>query len=64
MRSHGVNRFPDPPAQGDLTVATLQTQGIDLHSSAVLRVVGACLPASHGALTPAKVQEALHNTRG
>ena len=61
MRSHGVSRFPDPTAQGGLTIEMVQAQGIDLHSRAVLHVVQACLPASHGALTPAKVREALNN---
>jgi len=61
MRSRGVSRFPDPRAQGGLTVEMVQAQGIDVHSPAVLRVVQACLPASHGALTPAKVREALEN---
>lgn len=61
MRSHGVARFPDPSAQGQLTVEMVQAQGIDVHSPAVLHVVQACLPASHGALTPAKVREALNN---
>jgi hypothetical protein len=61
MRSHGVSRFPDPSAQGGLTVEMVQAQGIDVHSPAVLRVVQACLPASHGALTPARVREALNN---
>jgi hypothetical protein len=61
MRGHGVSRFPDPTAQGQLTVAMVEAQGIDVHSPAVLRVVQACLPASHGALTMAKVREALNN---
>ena len=61
MRSHGVSRFPDPTSQGELTVEMVQAQGIDVHSPAVLHVVQACLPASHGALTPAKVREALNN---
>jgi hypothetical protein len=43
VRNHGVARFPDPTAQGELTVASVQT----------------CLPASHGLLTPAKVRAAL-----
>jgi hypothetical protein len=64
MRSHGVARFPDPTAQGQLTVEMVEAQGIDVHSPAVLRVVQACLPASHGALTPAKVREALNNAGG
>jgi len=64
MRSHGVSRFPDPTAQGQLTVEMVQAQGIDVHSPAVLRVVQACLPASHGALTPAKVREAISHAGG
>jgi hypothetical protein len=64
MRSHGLSRFPDPTAQSGLTVEMVQAQGIDVHSPAVLRVVQACLPASHGALTPAKVREALNNAGG
>jgi hypothetical protein len=61
MRSHGVGRFPDPNGQGDLTVAMVQAQGIDVHSPTVLRTVQACLPASHGGLTAAMVREALNN---
>jgi len=61
MRSRGVARFPDPTAQGQLSVEMVQAQGIDVHAPAVLHVVQACLPASHGALTAAKVEEAIKN---
>jgi hypothetical protein len=64
VRSHGVARFPDPTAQGQLTVEMVQAQGIDVHSPAVLRAVQACLPASHGLLTPAKVRAALSRAGG
>ncbi len=64
MRSHGVTRFPDPTAQGDLSVEMVRARGVDVQSPAVLHVVQVCLPASHGALTPAKVREALHNAGG
>ena len=64
MRSHGLARFPDPTAQGELTVASVQAQGIDVHSPAVLQDIQACLPASHGALTPAMVRAALNNAGG
>jgi hypothetical protein len=64
MRSRGVSRFPDPTAQGGLTIEMVQAQGIDVHSPSVLHVVQACLPASHGALTPAKVRQALNNAGG
>jgi hypothetical protein len=61
MRSHGVTRFPDPTAQGGLTVDMVVAQGIDVHSPAILQDVQACLPASHGALTPAMVRQALQH---
>jgi hypothetical protein len=64
MRGHGVTRFPDPTASAGLTVQMVQAQGIDVHSPAILRVVQACLPASHGALTPAKVRQAIRNAGG
>ena len=64
MRSHGVSRFPDPTAQGGLSVEMVRAAGIDVRSPQVLRVVQACLPASHGGLTPAKVREALNNAGG
>ena len=63
MRSHGVSRFPDPTTQGGVTLELVRAQGIDLHSPAVLHVVRACLPASHGALTPANIRAAM-NRRG
>jgi hypothetical protein len=64
MRNHGVTRFPDPTAQGELTVASVQAQGIDVHSPQVLQSIQACLPASHGGLTAAKVRAALNNNAG
>ena len=64
MRSHGVARFPDPTAQGELSVEMVQARGIDVHSPTVLHVVNTCLPASHGALTPAKVRASLQHASG
>lgn len=64
MRGHGVSRFPDPTAQGQLTVEMVLAQGIDVHSPAVLQAIQTCLPASHGGLTAAKVRAALNNSAG
>jgi hypothetical protein len=64
MRSHGVERFPDPDAQGHLSVAMVEAQGIDIHSPAVLHAVATCLPASHGLLTAAKAAEAIREAGG
>ena len=59
MRSHGVSHFPDPTAQGQLSVEMVKAQGIDVNSPRVLHVVQTCLPASHGGLTIAKINRAL-----
>ena len=64
MRSHGVTNFPDPTSQGDLSVTMVEAHGVDVRSPAVLRIVQKCLPASHGALTMAKVNEAIRNAGG
>lgn len=66
MRHRGVARFPDPTPQGELSVAMVAAQGINVNSPQILRVVQACLPASHGGLTPAKVRQAIsnYNNRG
>jgi len=64
VRSHGVSRFPDPTAQGQLSVAMVEAQGINLHTPAVLHAVEVCLPESHGLLTPAKVRAALNEAGG
>jgi hypothetical protein len=64
MHTHGVIHFPDPTAQGELSIAMVQAQGVNVHSPSVLRIVQRCLPASHGALTAAKVAQALHDVGG
>lgn len=64
MRSHGVARFPDPTSQGQLSVEMVQAQGINVQSPQVLHVVQTCLPAAHGALTPAKIRKAISEASG
>lgn len=64
MRSHGVRQFPDPDARGELSIEMVRAQGIDTHSPAILQTVRTCLPASHGALTEAKVRRALREAGG
>ena len=62
MRNHGVNNFPDPTAQGQLTLGMVSTAGVDLHAPSVRSAALACVPASHGALTTAVVERALAST--
>ena len=61
MRHHGVSRFPDPNGQEQLTLAMVAAQGINVNSPQFLHVVQACIPATHGALTPAKIRQTLNN---
>jgi hypothetical protein len=58
MRGKGVNGFPDPGAQGELTLQMVTAAGIDLHSPQVAAAARACVPASHGAITQAAVAQA------
>ncbi|HEY2162276.1 MAG TPA: hypothetical protein VGH24_13300 [Solirubrobacteraceae bacterium] len=59
MRSHRVSSFPDPTPQGQLSLAMVTAAGIDLHAPAVQAAAYACVPASGGALTAAKIHQAL-----
>jgi hypothetical protein len=59
MRSHGIANFPDPTAQGRLSVPMITAAGIDLQAPGVRTAALACVPASHGALTRADIERAL-----
>ena len=58
MRRHGITRFPDPNGQGELTRQMGTAAGIDLHAPSVAADARACVPASHGTITPADVARA------
>jgi hypothetical protein len=58
LRSHGISGFPDPNAEGQLTLPMVQAAGIDLTAPRVRTAALACVPASNGAITRAAVIEA------
>jgi len=62
MRGHGIDGFPDPAAQGQLTLQMITAAGIDLHAPQVAVAARACLPASNGAVTRADVAQATGST--
>jgi hypothetical protein len=62
MRERGVNGFPDPGDQGQLTLEMITAAGIDLHAPQVAAAARACIPASHGAITPAAVAQATRSS--
>ncbi len=57
LRSHGETRFPDPNAQGHLSLQTVQQDGVDLHAPEFVSAATACIPASHGAVTLQAIQQ-------
>ncbi len=64
MRQHGFPKFPDPTAQGQLTLAMITKAGIDLQQPAVKPAAYACIPVTHGILTRANVNRAVANPNG
>jgi hypothetical protein len=58
MRDHGINGFPDPGQQGQLTLQMITAAGIDLHAPQVAVAARTCIPASSGAITRADVAQA------
>ncbi len=64
LRSHGVPDFPDPTAQGQLTPSTIRAAGVDLQAPAFLTAAKACIGATHGAITLAQVEAAIHHDGG
>jgi hypothetical protein len=63
LRAHGLTDFPDPNAQGRLTVQMITAAGIDLHAPQTLTAAKACIGASHGAITPADVEQAVNGAQ-
>lgn len=58
VRTHGINDFPDPNAQGQMTSAMLAAAGVDVHAPSVLSAAKACISASQGAVTAAGIARA------
>ena len=59
MRHHGVARFPDPTAQGQLSIEMVDAAGVDVRAPSVQKDALTCLPATHGLLTPAAIRRAI-----
>jgi hypothetical protein len=63
LRGHGLQGFPDPTAQGQLTLEMIRAAGIDLQAPSVLTAAKACVGVTHGAITLAQVEQAIHNSQ-
>jgi hypothetical protein len=58
LRGHGITRFPDPNAQGQLSLSQVEALGIDLQAPSFRAAALACVPASNGSVTRAAVLQA------
>ena len=58
MRSHGIQGFPDPTPQGQITPAMARAAGVDIRSRAVLGVAMKCVPASEGTVSAGDIRSA------
>jgi hypothetical protein len=64
LRAHGIAGFPDPNAQGQLTLAMIHAAGVDLQAPSILPAARACVGITHGAITYAQVEEAIRHPSG
>jgi hypothetical protein len=55
LRSHGINGFPDPNAQGQLHADTIAAAGVDIHTPQFLAAGKACVGVTHGQITDAEL---------
>jgi hypothetical protein len=60
MQRRGFANFPDPTAHGQLSPQMVTAAGIDLHQPQLLRAGLACVPVTHGLLTPAAIERAVN----
>jgi hypothetical protein len=62
LRGHGVSDFPDPNAQGRLTLQMISAAGVDLKAPSFLTAARACIGVTHGAITLADVARAVNGS--
>jgi hypothetical protein len=58
LRAHGITNFPDPSAQGRLTLSQVAAAGVDIHSPAFRTAGDACVSAAGGLLTLDQLHQA------
>ena len=59
LRSHGVPNFPDPDAQGQLTLQMIDAAGVDVRAPSTFTAARACVGVTHGEITLAAVVRAI-----
>jgi hypothetical protein len=59
LRAHGMTGFPDPNADGQLTLEMISAAHVDIHTRSFLNAAKACVGVTHGAITMAQVATAI-----
>lgn len=60
LRSRGISNFPDPTAQGQLTLEMIHAAGINLHAPGFFATARRCLGVTHGQITTAQLGAAIN----
>jgi hypothetical protein len=60
LRAHGITSFPDPNAQGQLSLEMIRAAGVNLHAPGFFTTARKCLGVTHGAITPAQLAAAIN----
>ena len=63
IRSKGIQRFPDPNAQGQLPLPSVTAAGVDIHSRQFLDAATACVGVTHGQITAAQIRAGVNGTQ-
>lgn len=64
LRGHGVPGFPDPGSEGQLSLTQIRAAGVDVQAPSFLTAARACVGVTHGAITLAQVEQAVHHAAG
>lgn len=59
LRSHGISNFPDPNAQGQLTLEMISAAGVDVKAPSFLTAAKACVGVTRGQIPLAAVERAI-----
>jgi hypothetical protein len=64
MRAHGVENFPDPSPQGEISRTALAAAHVDVGLPSVQHAAFTCVPAAHGIINAADVRSAINRLGG
>jgi hypothetical protein len=60
LRAHGISNFPDPNAQGQLTLNMINAAGVDVKGPVFFNAAKACVGVTHGQIPLGAVERAIN----